>query len=256
MTMTMAASHTGDAAQTGAMASAADDWPAAGLQAAASVFVTARPQLFGIALRVLGDVGDAEDVVQEAWLRWERADRSGVISPPAFLAMTTVRLAINVAQSARRRRETPAGPWLPETVDRSGGLQAAFERHEEVDGAIRLLLAKLTPAELAAYLLRKAFDYPYRRISEVLVLEVDHTRQLVRRADQRIAAERCQPVDAAAHRRLVQAFLAAAHTGDLASLEHLLAADVVRPPGRPLRHARRRAVRCHCGPPSPVRKGA
>jgi hypothetical protein len=95
-------------------------------------------------------------------------------------------------------------------------------------GAIRLLLTKLTPAERAAYLLRKAFDYPYRRISEVLHLEADHTRQLVRRADERIAAERCRPVDAAAHRRLVRAFLAAAQTGDLAGLEQLLAADVVR----------------------------
>src|SRR4051812_12296319 len=97
-------------------------------EASASVFVTTRPRLFGIALRVLGDVGEAEDVVQEAWLRWERADRSVVVSPPAFLARTTIRLAVNVAQSARRRRETSAGPWLPETVDRSVGPQAAVER--------------------------------------------------------------------------------------------------------------------------------
>jgi RNA polymerase sigma-70 factor (ECF subfamily) len=203
------------------------------LEAAANVFVTARPRLFSIALRILGDVGDAEDVVQDAWLRWERADRSVIVSPPAFLAMTTIRLALNVAQSARRRRETYAGPWLPETVDRGAGPLAAAERHEEVDGALRLLLAKLTPAERAAYLLRRAFDYPYRRISEVLRLEVDHTRQLVRRATERIAAERCRPVDAAAHRRLVRAFLAAARTGHLAELEQLLAADVVRrPPSR------------------------
>jgi RNA polymerase sigma factor (sigma-70 family) len=227
MTMTLLASHTNDAARTGPTASAAADRSVSGLPAAASVFVTARPQLFGIALRVLGDVGEAEDVVQEAWLRWERADRSAVLRPRAFLAMTTLRLAINVAQSARRRRETSAA-WLPETVDHSVGLQAEVERHEEVDGAIRLLLAKLTPAERAAYLLRKAFDYPYRRISQVLHLEADHTRQLVRRADERIAAERCRPVDAAAHRRLVRAFLAAAQTGDLVALEQMLAADVVR----------------------------
>src|SRR4051794_11900148 len=151
MTMTLLESHANDAARTGPTASAAADRSVSGLPAAASVFVTARPQLFGIALRVLGDVGEAEDVVQEAWLRWERADRSAVISPRAFLAMTTLRLAINVAQSARRRRETSAA-WLPETVDRSVGLQAEVERHEEVDGAIRLLLTKLTPAERAAYL--------------------------------------------------------------------------------------------------------
>jgi RNA polymerase sigma factor (sigma-70 family) len=194
---------------------------------AVDVFVTARPRLFGIAFRILGDVGEAEDVVQDTWLRWERADRSVVTNPSAFLATTTVRLAINVTQSARRRRETSAGRRLPETVDRGVGPQAAVERREEVDTAVRLLLVKLTPAERAAYLLRKAFEYPYRRISEVLHLEPDHTRQLVRRAGDRIAAERCQPVDAAVHRRLVQAFVVAAQTGDLTELEQRLAGDVV-----------------------------
>ena len=187
-------------------------------------FVTVRPRLLGIALGVLGDVGEAEDVVQEAWLRWEGADRSVVNSPSAYLAMTTIRLAINVAQSARKRREIPAGPWLPDTVDRGIGPQSAVERREEADVTVRLLLAKLTPAERAAYLLRKAFDYPYRRISEVLDLDAGHTRQLVRRANERIAAERCRPVDAAEHRQLVRAFTT--QTGHLAGLEGLLAADV------------------------------
>jgi len=192
----------------------------------ASVFVTARPRLFGIALRVVGDVGEAEDVVQEAWIRWERADRSDVASPSAFLAMTTTRLAINVVQSARKRRETCAGRWLADAVERGAGPQATVERREEVAVAVRLMLARLTPAERAAYLLRRAFEYPYRRISEVLGLEADHTRQLVRRAAGRISAGRDRPVDATAHRRLVQVFLAAARTGDLAGLEDLLAADV------------------------------
>ncbi len=210
MTMTMESSRIGE------------------MDSAAPVFVTARPRLFSIAFRILGDAGEAEDVVQDAWLRWERADRSIVVSPHAFLAMTTIRLALNVAQSARRRREAPAGPWLPETVDRGVGPQGAVERREEVDAAVRLLLATLTPAERAAYVLRKAFDYPYRRISQLLHLEADHTRQLVRRAGERIAAGHRRPVDTAAHRRLVRAFLAAAQTGDLAGLEELLAADVVR----------------------------
>ncbi|QFY14215.1 RNA polymerase subunit sigma-24 [Nonomuraea phyllanthi] len=195
---------------------------------AASVFVTTRPRLFSIALRVLEDVGEAEDVVQEAWLRWARADRSDVLSPPAFLALTTTRLAINVTQSARRRRETSAGPWLPETVDRAIGPETAAEQHDAVDAAVRLLLERLTPAERAAYMLRKAFDYPYRRISEILHLGTDHTRQLVRRAHERLATERRRPVDTAAHRRLVRTFLVAAETGDLAELEELLAADVAR----------------------------
>ncbi|MEU7900242.1 sigma-70 family RNA polymerase sigma factor [Nonomuraea sp. NPDC049152] len=225
--MNLLESSRDDATQTRPTVSAADDRLISELDAAASVFVTARPRLFGIALRVLEDVGEAEDVVQEAWLRWERADRSGVISPPAFLAMTTTRLAINVTQSARRRREASTGPWLPETVDRSVSPETAAERHEAVDVAVRLLLEKLTPAERAAYLLRKAFDYPYRRISEILDLGADHTRQLVRRAHERLDTERRQPVDIAAHRRLVRTFLAAAQTGDLAELEELLAADVV-----------------------------
>ncbi|NUP67226.1 MAG: RNA polymerase subunit sigma-24 [Nonomuraea sp.] len=194
----------------------------------ASVFAAARPRLFGIALRVLDDVGEAEDVVQETWLRWERADRSDVVSPPAFLALTTTRLAINVTQSARRRRETSAGPWLPETVDRGVSPETSAERQEAVDGAIRLLLERLTPAERAAYLLRKAFDYPYRRISEILQLGADHARQLVRRAHEHLAAGRRRPVSSVAHRRLVRTFLAAARTGDLAELEDVLAADVVR----------------------------
>ncbi len=219
MTMTLLQPYGNRTAATG-------DRSAGELDAAAAVFVTARPRLFGIALRILGDAGEAEDVVQDAWLRWERADRSVVASPPAFLAMTTVRLAVNVTQSARRRRETCAGPWLPETVDHGVGPQAAVERQEEVDGAVRLLLATTTPAERAAYVLRKAFDYPYRRISGVLRLNAAHARQLVRRAGERIAAGRRQPVDATAHRRLVRAFLAAAQTGDLAALEKLLAADV------------------------------
>jgi RNA polymerase sigma factor (sigma-70 family) len=193
---------------------------------AASVFLTTRPRLFGIALRVLDDPGEAEDVVQEAWLRWERADRSAVDSPPAFLAMTTTRLALNVAQSARRRRETSTGPSLPEVADRGVSPETAAERHEAVGAAVLLLLERLTPAERAAYILRKAFDYPYRRISEVLHLGADHTRQLVRRAHARLAGERRQPVSTAAHRSLVRTFLAASRTGDLAGLEELLAADV------------------------------
>jgi RNA polymerase sigma-70 factor (ECF subfamily) len=226
--MNLLESHRDDAAQTSPTISAHDDRLISELDAAASVFVTTRPRLFAIALRILEDVGEAEDVVQEAWLRWERADRSVVISPPAFLAMTTTRLAINVTQSARRRRETSAGPWLPETVDHSVSPETAAERHEAVDAAVRLLLEKLTPTEWAAYLLRKAFEYPYRRISEVLHLGEDHTRQLVRRAHERIATGQRQPVNAAAHRRLLRTFLAAAQAGDVAELEELLAADVAR----------------------------
>lgn len=191
-----------------------------------SAFITTRSRLFAIAYRYLRDVGEAEDVVQETWLRWERADRSAVGNPPAFLAKTTVRLALNVTQSARMRRETFAGPWLAERDDGSTGVATAAERHEAVDLAVRVLLERLSPAERAAYLLRKAFDYPYRRISEVLRLDAAHARQLVRRAGERIETGRRRPVDISEHQRLVQAFLHAARTGDLSELEALLAADL------------------------------
>lgn len=136
------------------------------LDQAAAVFVSARPRLFGIAYRILGTVSEAEDVVQEVWLRWHGTDRSVVIDPLAFLAATTTRLAINHAQSARRRHETSVGPWLPEAVDTSVDLETWAERGEAVELAVLLLLEKLTPMERAAYILREAFGYPYRQISE------------------------------------------------------------------------------------------
>jgi DNA-directed RNA polymerase specialized sigma24 family protein len=195
---------------------------------ATAEFVAARPRLLAIAVRVLGDVGEAQEVVQEAWLRWQRSDRSAVVNPPAFLATTTTRLAINVAQSARKRREYVAGQWLPDVVDGGADPAVAAERHDALDGAVRLMLIRMTAAERAAYLLRKAFDYPYRRISAVLGVSTDSARQLVRRAHERLGTDRRQPVDPAVHRRLVRIVHAAARTGDLAELEELLA-ESLRP---------------------------
>ncbi|MFI6815594.1 sigma-70 family RNA polymerase sigma factor [Nonomuraea sp. NPDC050328] len=198
----------------------------------AAVFTSARPRLHAIARQFLGDAAEAEDVVQEAWLRWERTDRSAVHNPPAFLALTTTRLAINVTQSAWKRRESAAGPCLPEPPDPADGLDTVAERHEAIEAAVRLLMERLTPAERGAYLLRKAFDYPYRQIAEVLQLGADHARQLVRRAGERLGGGRRQRVDGVAHRRLVRAFSAAAQDGELAPLEELLAAAL------PVRKAR------------------
>ncbi|TYB66768.1 sigma-70 family RNA polymerase sigma factor [Nonomuraea sp. PA05] len=205
-----------------------DDRTISGWDGAAATFVGAAPRLYAIGLRVLQDTGEAEDVVQETWLRWARANRSVVVSPAAFLALTTTRLAINVTQSARKRRETSAGPWLPDTPDQSAGPEVAAERHEAVDGAVRMLLERLTAAERGVYLLRMAFDYPYRQIGEVLGLSEEHTRQLLRRARHHLAEGRVRPVSGGAHRRLVRAFLAAARSGELGGLESLLAAEVNR----------------------------
>ncbi|MFL6417050.1 MAG: RNA polymerase sigma-70 factor [Bryobacteraceae bacterium] len=190
-------------------------------------FLKARPRLFGIAYRMLGSAAEAEDIVQDVWLRWQAADRSVVLDPPAFLATTATRLAINVAQSARSRHETYVGPWLPEPVDTSTDPQLGAERGEALEFAVLLLLEKLSPTERAAYILREAFDYPYRQIAEILRLEEANTRQLVARARQHVTEGRRAPVSSTAQRRLLETFIAAAQKGDLTALEGLFASDVV-----------------------------
>ncbi|MFJ8154172.1 RNA polymerase sigma-70 factor [Streptomyces sp. NPDC094468] len=197
------------------------------LDRAAAEFVAARPQLFGIAYRVTGSTAEAEDVVQEAWVRWQRTDRSQVQEPAAFLATVTTRLAINVTQSARVRREAYVGPWLPEPVDTSADPQLGAERAEALDLAVLLLLEKLNPVERAAYVLREAFDYAYARIADIVETSEANARQLVSRARRHLAAERRDPVDSAAHRRFLEVFLAAAQDGRLSVLEEVLTADVV-----------------------------
>ncbi|MEI5009543.1 RNA polymerase sigma-70 factor [Streptomyces sp. NPDC087659] len=197
------------------------------LDQAARDFLAARPQLFGIAYRVLGSAAEAEDIVQETWLRWQNADRTDVVEPAAFLATITTRLAINAAQSARVRRESYVGPWLPEPVDTSADPQVGAERAEAVELAVLFLLEKLNPVERAAYVLREAFDYPYKQLADVLETSEANARQLVSRARKHLAAERREPVSPADHRRLLEVFLTAAQTGDLSTLEDVLASDVV-----------------------------
>ncbi|MFH9012038.1 RNA polymerase sigma-70 factor [Streptomyces sp. NPDC017943] len=197
------------------------------LSAAADAFERLRPRLFGIAYRVLGSVSEAEDVVQEVWLRWQGTDRGAVLDHGAFLARITTRLAINVAQSARVRRESYVGPWLPEPVDTSADPQLGAERGEALELAVLLVLQRLNPVERAAYVLREAFGYAYDEIAGMLELSQANARQIVSRARRRLAAERREPVDTAQHRRLLEAFVAAARDGDVAALEDVLSADVV-----------------------------
>ena len=190
-------------------------------------FMSARPRLFGIAYRMLGSPAEAEDVVQDAWVRWQTADRSLVRDAAAFLATTTTRLAINVMQSARSRRETDIGPWLPEPVDPSAGPRLRAERGQVLAFGVLLLLEKLTPAERAAFMLREAFDYSYREIANVLRLEEANARQIVTRARQHLANDRSMPASSTDQRRLLDAFVAAARHGDVAGLENLLSSHVV-----------------------------
>ncbi|MEV5475197.1 sigma-70 family RNA polymerase sigma factor [Streptomyces sp. NPDC052207] len=188
-----------------------------------SAFVRARPGLLKIAGHILGSMNEAEDVIQEAWLRWQALDRSVVSNPPALLRTTTVRLAINVVQSAWRRRESCASPWLPELVDTHVTPDAAAEQQDAAERAVLLLMEALTPRQRAAYVLREGFGYPYSQIAELLHLSVVNARQHVTRAQARLATNHHgRPVDAVAHRRLVQALFVAAGSGDLAPLERVL----------------------------------
>jgi RNA polymerase sigma-70 factor (ECF subfamily) len=190
-------------------------------------FEAVRPRLFGIAYRTLESVADADDVVQDTWIRWQRTDRDEVRDAAAFLATTTKRLALNVAQSARVRRETSIDPSDLEPVDVQGDPTAGAERREALEVAVRTLMEKLSASERAAYLLREAFDYPYRRISDVLATSEANARQLVTRARLRLASEPRRQVSVAEQQRLIDAFVDAAQTGDLTTLEQLLAAHVV-----------------------------
>ena len=185
-----------------------------------------RPKLFGIAYRMLGSVTEAEDLLQEVWIRWQDYPYQEVDNVDAFLTATTTRLAINVNQSARKRRETYIGPWLPEPIDVSADPYLGAERAEALSIGIMILLEKLTPTQRAAYVLREAFDYPYDQIGATIGQSAENSRQLVSRARKLIADGRRNEVARAEHRRLVDTFVAAAQTGEIAELEALFADDV------------------------------
>jgi RNA polymerase sigma factor (sigma-70 family) len=188
-------------------------------------FLKVRPRLFGIAYQMLGSASEAEDIVQDVWLRWQALDRSVVLDPPAFLTTTATRLAINLAESARSRHETHVGPGIPEPVDTSTDPQVGAERGEALEFAVLLLLEKLSPTERAAYVLREAFDYAYREIAEILRLQEANARQLVARARRHITDRRRTRVSSAEQRRLLDAFIVAAQKGDLATLEGLFSSE-------------------------------
>ncbi|TDQ53273.1 RNA polymerase sigma-70 factor [Actinorugispora endophytica] len=190
-------------------------------------FQSARPRLFGIAYRILGSATDAEDVLQETWIHWQGADRTAVRNPTAFLSTITTRLALNAATSARARRVSYVGPWLPEPVLTGHDPALGAERAEAVELGLLMLLQRLTPNERAAFLLREAFDYPHGEIADILGTSEANARQLARRARAHVDRERAGQVPAAEHDRLLRAFLAAARTGDLDRLKALLSEDVV-----------------------------
>jgi RNA polymerase sigma-70 factor (ECF subfamily) len=192
-----------------------------------STFASVRTRLFGIAYRMLGSAAEAEDIVQDIWLRWQSTNRGAVENPPAYLATMTTRLCINLVQSAQSRRETYIGTWLPEPVDTSNDPGIGAERGEALKLAVLVLLEKLSPKERAAYVLREAFDYSYDQIAEILQLEDANVRQIVSRARKHIEEGRRTPVSSNEQQRLLDAFIAAAQRADMAALEALFAENVV-----------------------------
>ncbi|MFE1339988.1 RNA polymerase sigma-70 factor [Streptomyces sp. NPDC058733] len=199
--------------------------------ALAEEFETLRPRLFGLAYRMLGSAEEAEDIVQDAYLRLSGADRAGIAHLGAWLAKVVTNLCLNRLTSARAWRESYVGTWLPEPVATSDGALGPLESAEQRDAvsvAMLVLLERLTPTERAVYVLREAFGYGHREIAEVLDLGEANCRQLHRRALKRLEAaeSRFEPAPER-QRELVASFLAAAREGDLASLEKLLADDVV-----------------------------
>ncbi|MFI5707637.1 sigma factor [Kribbella sp. NPDC051620] len=193
---------------------------------AVATFVRVRPRLLAIAHRYLSGTNEAEDIVQETWLRWQHTDRTAVLDPQALLATMTTRLAINVTQSARRRRECPRPSLAAEQTDPGDDPATSAEHRDALEHAVLIILQSLTPRERAAFVLREAFDYQYPELSEFLHLGAANTRQLVCRSRQRIGADRRAAVSTPALERFLQGFLNAARAGDLGDLEELLAADL------------------------------
>ena len=188
-----------------------------------SAFLSARARLFGIAYRILKSAAEAKDIVQDVWIRWQTTDHSAVRDSAAFLATMTTRLAINVIQSARSRRETSLESSLREPAGACPDPQLEAERSEALRSAVLVLLEKLSPAERSAYVLREAFDYSYREIANILRLSEVNARQLVTRARQHVAGGQHSSVNSEEQRRFLAAFVAAAQKGALTNLESFLA---------------------------------
>jgi RNA polymerase sigma-70 factor (ECF subfamily) len=184
-----------------------------------------RRLLFGVAYQMLGSVADAEDVVQDAWLRWSAADRADVEDERAYLVTITSRLALDRLGSARARREAYVGPWLPEPLLTEGGPEEAVELGEQVSLALLVVLETLSPVERAVFVLREVFGMP---VAEALGRSEAAVRQLAHRAREHVEARRPRfDADRRAQREVTERFLAAAVGGDVESLLAALAPGVV-----------------------------
>ncbi|MEO3786083.1 RNA polymerase sigma factor SigJ [Actinocorallia sp. B10E7] len=196
---------------------------------AVEVFEEHRRLLLGLGYRLLGSMWDAEDVVQEAFLRWMRADRPQIREPRSFLVTVTTRLALDQLRSARATREAYTGPWLPEPVDgRAFGPLDTAELRDTLSYATLHMMERLSPPERAVFVLREAFGLPYDDLAGILDRPAATCRQWHRRAVRRLAEDSGRFAPARAdHTELLTRFLAAARNGDVAALTELLAEDAV-----------------------------
>ncbi|MGW5919941.1 RNA polymerase sigma-70 factor [Nocardia fluminea] len=194
-------------------------------------FMKHRPRLFSLAYRMFGAASEAEDVVQEVYLRWAVADHAEIGNTEAWLTTVTVNLCRTQLVSARARRETYVGQWLPEPVPTGGGALGPLgtvEERESVSLAVLTAMERLSPVERAVFVLREAFGYSHAEIAEMLDLTVANCQQIFHRAGQRVRTGKQRFVVSAEHARtMIEKFLQAASTGDVEGLRELLADDVV-----------------------------
>ena len=191
-------------------------------------FARHRSLLFTVAYEMLGSAADAEDVVQETWLRWADVDHAVVRDPRAYLVRVVTRQALNRLRTLTRRREEYVGEWLPEPLLTSPDVASDVELAESVSIAMLTVLETLAPAERAVFVLREVFDFPYDEIAEAVGKTPAAVRQITHRARDHVAARRPRmPVSTGEQQEVVDQFLAAVQTGDLQGLLDVLAPDVV-----------------------------
>lgn len=191
------------------------------------IFTEHRGRLQAVAYRMLGRVGDAEDVVQEAWLRWSEVGTAEVANPEAYLVRVTTRLAIDRLRSAQARRESYVGPWLPEPMLTSPDVAESVVLNDSVSTAMLLVLETLSPLERAVFVLREAFGYSYADIGEAVGRGEAAVRQTARRAREHVQEHRPRyAADPATRKKVTERFLAASTGGDLEALLEILAPEV------------------------------
>ena len=194
-----------------------------------AVFTSTRPLLFSIAYRMLGSVADAEDLVQDAYLRWQEAPETDVREPRAYLATIVTRLAINQLRSARSQRESYVGPWLPEPLvtDHAPDPSEPVELAESLSMAFLVMLERLSPIERAVLLLRDVFDFDYAEIARIVDKSEANCRQLLSRAKKHVVADEARfDADREQAARLTQRFTEASGAGDLEGMLAVLAEDI------------------------------